>query len=107
MDNSSEATLIFTCDFDPRTEWEAEQKGWFERAVVRLPNGIEVTVSFWDPVRLAQDLETDVSQGRFCFAEPGLIIVPKVTKMYMTEAVKQLFRDNYFDRSLALRDTSK
>ena len=102
MDESNEPILIFACDFDAQTAFDIEQKGWFEQTVIRLPNGIEVPVSFWDPARLSQDLETDVRNGRFCLAEPGLIVVPKVNRAYMVEAVKQLFRDKYFDRLLSL-----
>ena len=80
MDETSEPILIITCDFDSQTAFEVERKGWFEQAIVKLPNGTEVPVCFWDPVRLTQDLETDVNQGRFCFAEPGLIVIPKVTR---------------------------
>ena len=102
MDKSVEPRLVFSCDFDERTAIEVEHKGWFEQAVVQLPNGIKVPVAFRDPVRLAQDLEVEVTAGRFCFAEPGLIVVPKVTQSYMAGAVKQLFDDGYFDRLTAI-----
>lgn len=105
MNALTEPMLIFTCDFDAQTAFEVEQKGWFEQAVVRLPNGIDVPVSFWDPARLTQDLETDVEHGAFCLAEPGMIIVPKVTKTYMAEAVKQLFEGKYFERLLSLGES--
>lgn len=91
-------TLVFACDFDERTAWEVEQKGWFDAAIARLPNGLEVSLSFRDPVRLQQDLEAEVSAGRSCVAEPALIVIPRVTRENMEAAVVELYRDGYFER---------
>lgn len=107
MNKLTEPELVFICDFDAQTEFEAEQKGWFGGAAVRLPNDILIPVSFWDPVRLAQDLESEVKSGQFCLAEPCMIIVPAITKMHMVGAVKQLFVDKYFDRLLSLRESQQ
>lgn len=95
-------TLSFTCEFDERTAWEVEQKGYFEHALVRLPDGAEVRVCFWDPVRLAQDLETDTKHGKTCFAEPGVIVLPSVTVDRMKKAVDELYDNGYFDRLRSL-----
>lgn len=102
VNGMTEPTIIFTCDFDERTAWEAEQKGWFEAIAVRLPCGPEIPLAFRDPVRLAQDLEFDLTQGRFCIAELALIVIPKVTKYYMENAIRQLYADGYFDRLVAI-----
>jgi hypothetical protein len=69
-----------------------------ERAgLVHLPEGRIVRVSFWDPVRLSQDLETYLSLGRACLAEPGMIIIPQVTIGNMQAAVEELHERGYFD----------
>jgi hypothetical protein len=102
MNEENEPKLSFTCNFDERTAWEVEQKGWFEGVVVILPNGLRIPVSFWDPVRLSQDLETGLKFGEICLAEPGLIVLPKVTYEYMQKAIRQLFEKKYFDRLIAL-----
>ena len=94
--------LFFTCDFDERAAWEVEQKGFFEHASVRLPNGVDIQVSFWDPIRLSQDLETDFGRGEICFAELGLIIVPAVTVDNMKAAIAKLSKEGYFERLLTL-----
>ena len=102
MEVLGKPTLSFTCDFDVRTAWEVEQKGWFRCAVVILPNGLRIPVFFLDPIRLAQDLEYAVGEGRCCLAEPGLIIVPSVTREAMERAVSELFESKYFDCLIAL-----
>jgi hypothetical protein len=89
--------LIFECEFDERAAEEVELKGYFQHAVVRLPDGRRMRLSFWEPVRLTQDLETDVRNGRTCFAEPGLVIVPSVSVENMRRAVFELYRTGYFD----------
>jgi hypothetical protein len=98
MHETNHVTLSFTCDLDERAEWEIEQKGWFEHALVHLPDGSSVQVQFWDPVRLAQDLETDSKSGKTCIAEPGMIVIPKVTVAKMRAAVEELYHNRYFDR---------
>ncbi len=107
MNKRTEPELVFICNFDAQTEFEVEQKGWFEGAAVRLPNDILIPVSFWDPVRLAQQLEYDIKNGQSCLADPCMIIIPTITKEHMVGAVKQLFADKYFDRLLSLRDSQQ
>lgn len=98
MQEGNHVTLSFACDFDERTQWEVQQKGWCEQAIVHLPDGSKVHVSFWDPVRLSQDLETDLKLGRACLAEPGMIVIPQVTVGNMKAAVEDLYGRGYFDR---------
>lgn len=102
MTEPNHTILSFTCDFDERTEWEIQQKGWFEQAVARLPDGSTVPVCFWDPVRLTQDLEADLKSGRSCIAEPGMIVIPEVTVKNMQAAVEELYNAGYFDRLKSL-----
>jgi len=98
MTEAKQVTLSFSCEFDERVAWEIELKGWFEHAVVHLPEGGIVHISFWDPVRLAQDLETDLQAGKRCLAEPGMIVIPKLTVENMKAAVEELYHSGYFDR---------
>jgi len=102
MQEAKQVTLSFDCDLDERTEWEIQQKGWFEQAVVHLPDGSSVPVCFWDPVRLSQDLETDLKSGRTCVAEPAMIVIPRVTVENMKAAVEELCHRGYFDKLKSL-----
>lgn len=102
MEATKAPTLVFTCDFDERTANEAELKGWFEAVAARLPNGLEVALSFRDPVRLRQDLEYELMAGRQCVAEPALIVIPKVTRAHMEAAVAELYMEGFFDRLAAI-----
>ena len=54
-------------------------------------------VFFYDPIRLAQDLETDARFGEPFIAKPGLIVIPSVTLEYMEKAVKILYKKGYFN----------
>jgi hypothetical protein len=90
-------TLLFTEDFDERAAFEIEQKGWCGIALVKLPGGARIKLFFYDPVRLAQDLENGLTRGAVCIAEPCMIVVPRVTREYMEKAVNQLFENGYFN----------
>lgn len=104
---STTPILLFSCDFDEQTAYEAELKGWFDAVAVQLPNGLEIPLSFRDPVRLVQDLEAAIAGGGSCVAEPVLIIVHKITRAHMTAAIGQLYREGFFDRLVAIGRTDK
>jgi hypothetical protein len=90
-------TIHFPDWFDERVEWEAESKGSLQGVTVELADGARYPVFFYDPVRLQQDLEADTSQGRPYAAEPGMIVVPQVTRAAIAEAVGQLVRGGFFN----------
>ena len=90
-------SLSFDCEMDDRTEWEIRQKGYFEHSLVNLPDGRTMRVFFWEPVRLLQDLEMDLSAGRTCLAEPGMIVLPELTIKNMKAAVEELYERGYFN----------
>src|SRR5690349_18666760 len=90
--------LIFKEEFDERLAFEMAQKGWCGIAMVELPEEARVDVFFYDPTRLAQDLQTDAGAGHAYVAEPGLIVIPEVTLPYMEAAVEQLYRQGYFEQ---------
>lgn len=102
MQEGNHAALSFTCDFDERAQWEVQQKGWFDQALVHLPDGSRVRVCFWDPVRLSQDLETDLKMGSACIAEPGMIVISQVTLENMKAAVEELYHRGYFNQLRSL-----
>jgi hypothetical protein len=91
-------TLSFSCEMDARAFYEIELKGFFQHTLVNLPDGTRVRVSFWDPIRLSQDLKTATERGKSCIAEPCIIILPKITLANMTAAVEELYRSGYFER---------
>jgi|SRR5581483_8024106 len=92
--------LIFKEEFDERLAFDVAQKGWCGIAMVELPEGGSVDVFFYAPTRLAQDLEADTKAGYPYVAEPGLIVVPEVTLLYMEAAVEQLYKQGYFKHSV-------
>jgi hypothetical protein len=54
-----------------------EVKGWIG-ITIRWAEG-ETAVTFYDPVRLAQEVQSAVNRSGY-FAEPAVIVVPAVTK---------------------------
>ena len=62
---------------------------------------------FYDPIRLAQDLESEMQSGDAFIAEPGLIVIPRVTLAYMEAAVKKLFEKGYFNNLLPFKEDGK
>lgn len=96
MSEAKRPTLLFEEPFDSKLEFEVEQKGWCGIGIVAFPSGKKSKVFFYDPVRLSQDLETELKSGGVCIAEPCLIVIPRVTRTYMEQAVSQLYDSGYF-----------
>jgi hypothetical protein len=87
--------VIFPAGFDERAAVEAPLKGWLS-AQVELEDGCRYAVYFSDPIRLQQDVNDAIQNGRPCFAEPGLIIVPEVTVQSIEAAVQFLGKQDFF-----------
>jgi hypothetical protein len=83
-------------EFDERAQAEAEARGYLSHVFVKQADGCLYAVVFYDCVRLAQDLEYEVSTGRMCIAEPGLIVLPTVTLANVVAAVERLSREGFF-----------
>lgn len=81
--------LCLPADFADH-EWEATAKGCFFNARLTFA-GKSYQLSFYDAVRLAQEIESEFERGGVFF-EPNLVIVPSVTRAEMERAVEQLVR---------------
>lgn len=80
-------TVVPPADYD-QYDWSlAESKGYLEDVVVDLAGGRRVTVTFYDPVRLAQDIEAEMSEGITSISWKRLIVVEKITIAALQAAV--------------------
>lgn len=87
MTTDEAPALLLPDDFDDYA-WEIEAKGVFLNVGVRLGDRI-VNVTFYDPVRLQQEIESDLLAGR-AFAVERLRVVSKVTRENMQAAIANL-----------------
>lgn len=89
-----EPVLILPDYFDDLVAFETEEKGYL--CDVRVIFGRqEITVDFYDPVRLSQEVAADIERGR-AFAVQNLLVIPKVTVDEMNKTV-QGERRTFFD----------
>jgi len=94
--------VIFETPFDERAQFEAKAKGYLGCAKVMLHDGRTYSVTFYDTVRLAQDLEYEVTSGRGCVADIGMIVLAEVTFNNINKAVSKLAKEGYFEGLRAL-----
>jgi hypothetical protein len=90
----------FLSDFDEQTQAEAEARGYLSHVLVETDDGNMYSVVFYDCTRLAQDLEYEVSEGRMCIAEPGLIVLPVITISNIHTSVRRLAEERYFSKMI-------
>ena len=80
-------SFVLPADFDDYA-WEVEAKGFFSEAVMTVA-GKCYRLNFYDPVRLSQEIESELERGAVFF-EPNLVIVRSVTKSDMQQAAEVL-----------------
>ena len=83
----SDFSFVLPADFADR-EWEVEAKGWFPGAVM-IVSGKYYQLIFYDPVRLGQEIASQLERGSIFF-EPNLVVVKSVTGPNMEQAARQL-----------------
>lgn len=100
----SRPQVVFENGFDAREAAEARDRGYRSHVWVEFASGERFPVIFYDPTRLQQDLDDEIKQGSPFIAEPGLIVLPEVTRENMEKAVFALVDEGFFD---ALRPASE
>ena len=96
MHNSSLPFVHFRESLDEYLWWEVSQKGWYTGAVAELPGNRFYALTFYDPARLAQTLESEVEGGRPCLVEHALVVIPKITESAIRASAQQLFLQGWF-----------
>jgi hypothetical protein len=100
-------TISFPQGYDDRLEFETPSKGYLRDVVVQLGDGSKYKLFFIDPIRLEQDLQADVANGREYYSEPGMVVLHEVTTESIRKAVSGLLRDGFFRRMKPLLDTNQ
>jgi hypothetical protein len=79
-------------DWDAATAFDVQNKGWYDQAELQMDDGRIVPLSFWDPVRLSQEIKADFESGKRFFTEQNLIVLPMLTEESIRNAVSELLR---------------
>ena len=88
--------VVYPIDWDEIDLIERAAKGWLSGVIVQAEDGIEHELSFYDPVRLAQEIDDELAEGNSGFIERGLIVVPEVTKENIEKVISQAENEGYF-----------
>lgn len=100
MNNPNQVKIIYYSEPTDLFWVERGAAGFVKLLRVELPGGSQYPVSFYTGASLKSDLEIsgfDASDVVKYIAEPGLIIVPEITQVFIESAVNQLYRRGYFD----------
>ena len=97
MTDSRAPKLRFALEFTARRAFETESRGYASHVVAEFGDGRLYPLFFYDMVRLQQDFATYLEQGQTYFADPGMIIVERVTIANMELAILRLHNECFFD----------
>lgn len=90
-------TLQFPAWYDELAETEMYNQGKLTGVAVQLADGRRYPVAFMDAVCVKDEAHECFERGQACLTEPGLVIVPEVTREAMIRAVADLLDIGYFD----------
>lgn len=96
MESPTFAKLVFEHGMDERDELEAQMRGYRSHVWIEMSDGSRHRITFFDPVRLTQELKQETRLGRPFVCEPGLIVIPEVTMEYMEKAARTLADEGFF-----------
>ncbi len=99
--------LVFSGLFDEREEAECQARGYRSHVWAELPTGERYALTFYDAVRLAQDLEVETAAGNPYIAEPGLIVLDQVTRENMEGAIHRMAEGGFFESMRPEREIEK
>jgi hypothetical protein len=88
--------IKYPIEWDERDTYERPMKGWLDHVIVETDDGRAFDLSFYDPIRLAQELKEDVARGRAGITDKGLMVIPEVTKATIEKAIRQAEAEGYF-----------
>lgn len=97
--------LILSDDFDERAETEANEKGYLKEVFIQTPDKKFYQLNFYGIERIKLRLEENSRVDHFYFTEPGLIILPEITKKTMSDAVTKLWEQGFFHELKELNRT--
>jgi len=90
-------TFHFPPEFDDRAEYEMALKGHLGGGQVELADGRRFPLFLFDPVRLSQESESAAGDGDPVVAEPGMVVIPDVTRENILRAIDRLIAQRFFD----------
>lgn len=99
MAATSDYRIVFPDWYDERGEWEAKEKGWLQGVEIQFANGYVQPLFFYDPVRLAQDLDAQTKSGEPYIAHAGLVVIPEITRQAIVATLQKLVETDYFSVS--------
>lgn len=76
--------IIFPDGFDDYA-WEVEYKGWLSGVVVKF-EGIDIRPVFYDPARLTQEINDEISDSGV-FLERNVVVLDRVSRERIEAAV--------------------
>lgn len=97
MNNDDFPQIHFEESFDEMWAHEVWSRGWYGGVTVELITGKKVKVFFYDPVRLAQELESAMSQGFPFIAEKNMIVISEVTPEIIRKSINRLVLEVFFE----------
>lgn len=95
--------LIFEGGYHPIDEHETPWRGYRSNVAVEMGDGTRYPITFYDPVRLKQTLDDEVSSGSPFFTEPGLVVIPVVNLENMQRAAGTLCEQGFFSHMKPLQ----
>ena len=103
---SDNIELLFPYGFTERDQQEAKDRGYLSHVFVKINGAQFYNLTFYDYVRLGQDLEEETkNSGDSFIADTGIVILPEIRLDNIKNAVMTLEKKGFFKHFISI-DTS-
>jgi hypothetical protein len=99
-------TIHFPDWYDELAQEEFAARGYLPGTVVELADGSRYELYFYDPVRLAQNLDARIKCGIPCTEEANLVVIFEITPANVAAAIARLVKINFFQKLKPLDPTA-
>ena len=102
-DGAEYPRLVFIHELD--NGYGIAPQGYRSDVTLELQKGVAFPVAFYEAAAVCEELQARSKHGFGAFvAEPGLVIVPKITAENMKTVAKELVETGYFKQLLPMQE---
>ena len=93
--------IVFDFSIDDLFLMEIKSKGCILGILIKIKNKIEIKISFYDSIRLKQEIDDELNCDNF-FYEANIVVIKEVTIEEILVAVENIVSKKIYERMLKL-----
>ena len=91
-------TVSFPYDIDDKyDQFEMQSKGYLSNTVLKLKNGNEFIINFYESARFQRDVDEELKNNGL-FYEENVVFIEEITKEKLLGAINNIFKNKIYKK---------